>query len=110
MMLAISNPSACSARTADSRPGPGPFTRTSSERTPYSCAARPALSAETWAANGVLLRDPLKPVLPQVDHDSTLPWRSVIEMMVLLKEAWIWAMPSDTLFLARFLTLAGALG
>ena len=34
----IRNPTAFSARTADSRPGPGPFTRTSRLLTPYSLA------------------------------------------------------------------------
>src|SRR6185436_9025596 len=98
----------CNARTADSRPGPGPFTRTSNARTPYSCATRPALSAATCAANGVLLREPLKPAPPQVAQDNTLPWRSVMVMIVLLNDAWIWATPSETFFLTRFLTALGA--
>ena len=55
MMLLISKPAECRARTAESRPGPGPFTRISSAFTPNSCAARPALSDATWAANGVLV-------------------------------------------------------
>src|SRR5882672_6839455 len=54
-------PSEASARTDDSRPGPGPLIRTSRFLMPWSCAARPATSAATWAANGVLLREPLKP-------------------------------------------------
>src|SRR5204862_3279419 len=66
---------------------------------PHSCAARPARSAATWAANGVDLREPLKPALPEVAQDSVLPWRSVMVTMVLLKDAWMCAMPSDTFFL-----------
>src|SRR6476646_5492233 len=98
-MLLIFKPSAFSARTADSRPGPGPLIRTSRFFTPHSCAARPADSAATCAANGVDLREPLKPAPPDVAQDSALPCRSVIVMIVLLKDAWMCAMPSDTLFL-----------
>src|SRR3982751_286408 len=98
-MLLIFRPSAFSARTADSRPGPGPLMRTSRFLTPSSGAARPADSAATCAANGVDLREPLKPAPPDVAHDSALPCRSVIVMIVLLKDAWMCAMPSDTFFL-----------
>src|SRR5579864_2958545 len=48
-MLVIFSPQLLSARTADSRPGPGPPTRTSTFFTPCSCAATPAFSA---AASG----------------------------------------------------------
>src|SRR5690606_7245044 len=44
-------------------------------------------SAATWAANGVLLREPLKPTLPGDPQETTLPLTSVMEMMVLLKVA-----------------------
>ena len=44
-----------------------------------------AFSAEICAANGVFLRDPLKPDLPAEDHETILPYASVNEMMVLLK-------------------------
>src|SRR4051812_36505517 len=110
-MLLIFIPIAFSARTADSRPGPGPLMRTSMFFTPHSCAARPALSAAICAANGVDLREPLKPALPEVAHESALPWRSVIVMMVLLKDACTWAMPSATAFFAflRARVAAGAL-
>src|SRR5204863_147113 len=83
-MLPIFRPMAFSARTADSRPGPGPLMRTSMFFTPHSCAARPQRSAATCAANGVDLREPLKPALPEVAQASVLPWRSVIVTMVLL--------------------------
>ena len=69
----ILKPHAFNERTADSRPGPGPFTRPSRFFTPYSFAALPAFSAATCAANGVLLREPLKPQLPAVAHDSVFP-------------------------------------
>src|SRR5579871_1996086 len=109
-MLVIFSPSAFSARTADSRPGPGPLIRTSRFLTPHSCAPRPACSAATCAANGVLLRDPLKPFAPDVDHDRALPCRSVMVTIVLLKDAWTCAMPSATFFLtflrARFAAAA----
>ena len=72
-ILRILKPIAFSARTADSRPGPGPLMRTSMFFTPHSCAALPAFSAATCAANGVLLREPLKPQLPEVAHASVLP-------------------------------------
>src|ERR1044071_8687235 len=101
-MLVILSPTPFSARTADSRPGPGPPTRTSTFFTPCSCAARPAFSAATWAAKGVLLREPRKPHPPEVAQDKVLPWRSVIVTMVLLKDAWTCAIASST-FLRVFL-------
>src|SRR5258706_15269172 len=108
-MLPILRPKALSARTADSRPGPGPLMRTSRFFTPHSCAARPACSAATCAAKGVDLREPLKPAAPDVAHASALPWRSVMVMIVLLNEACTCAMPSETTFFA-FLRTRAALG
>ena len=109
-MLVIFMPSAFSARTADSRPGPGPLIRTSRFLTPHSTATRPAFSAATCAANGVDLREPLKPAPPDVAHDSALPCRSVIVMIVLLNDAWMCAMPSATFFLTFLRTRAAAFG
>src|SRR4029077_15889035 len=63
-----SRPTVCSARTADSRPDPGPFTRTSSHRLPTAFAAFPAFRAACVAANGVPFLDPLKPMPPALDH------------------------------------------
>lgn len=97
-MLVILNPAAFSARTAESRPGPGPLTLTSRFLTPQSIAILLAFSAATCAAKGVLLRDPLKPAPPEVAQDNALPWRSVIVTIVLLKEACICAIPSETFF------------
>src|SRR5688500_6727146 len=82
--------------------------RTSRFFTPYSSAARPADSAATCAANGVDLREPLKPAPPDVAHDSALPCRSVIVMIVLLNEAWMCAIPSETLFLTFLRARAAA--
>src|SRR5512134_3649883 len=79
-------PSDASARTLDARPGPGPLMRTSRFLMPCSCAARPAVSAATWAANGVLLREPLKPWPPEDAHANAPPWRSVMVMIVLLND------------------------
>src|ERR1700681_1182006 len=109
-MLVIFIPSAFSARTADSRPGPGPLILTSRFLTPHSTATRPARSAATCAAKGVDLREPLNPAPPDVAHDSALPCRSVIVMIVLLNDAWICAMPSATFFLTFLRTRAPTFG
>ena len=105
MMLLISNPTALSALTADSLPGPGPFTLTSKFFMPKSRATRPAFSAATCAANGVLFLEPRNPAPPAVAQHKALPCRSVIVIMVLLKEAWIWAIPSVTVFFTFFFAL-----
>src|SRR6476619_1518337 len=106
-MLVTLRPAEFSARTADSRPGPGPRTRTSTDLTPYSWAAVPARSAATCAANGVLLREPRKPQPPEVAHESVLPWRSVIVTIVLLNDACTCAIASST-FLRAFFAFFGA--
>src|ERR1700675_3406076 len=111
-MLVILSPRAFKARTADSRPGPGPLILTSRFLTPHSCAALPADSAATCAANGVDLREPLKPAPPDVAQDNALPWRSVMVMIVLLNDAWMCAIPSEMFFLTflrvRVTVLVGA--
>src|SRR5215212_5614643 len=107
-MLVILKPTAFKARTADSRPGPGPLMRTSMFLTPDSAARRPACSAATCAAKGVDLREPLKPLLPHVAHARALPWRSVIVTIVLLNDACTWAMPSATFFLTFLRARAAA--
>src|ERR1700687_3716749 len=67
------SPAAASARTADSRPEPGPFTRTSTLFIPYWSRATPAAASEACcAAYGVALREPLKPIAPAGGRGS---WR-----------------------------------
>jgi hypothetical protein len=48
-------------------------------------ACRAAFSAAICAANGVDLREPLKPTWPADAQEITAPVGSVIETMVLLK-------------------------
>ncbi len=55
---------------------------------------RAAESAVTCAANGVDLREPLKPAPPADSHAITLPSRSVSETIVLLKLVLMWAWPN----------------
>ena len=88
VILLILKPRLFKARTADSRPGPGPLISTSRFFIPKSLTTWPAFSAATCAAKGVLLRDPLKPQPPDVAHESALPCLSVIVIIVLLNDAW----------------------
>src|SRR5215472_9787972 len=100
-------PAACRAVMADSRPEPGPLTLTSISFRPNLDAFSAAVSAARWAANGVLLRLPLKPTVPADAKQSVSPLVSVIVTMVLLKVALIWATPRLTLRRClRFLLLA----
>src|SRR5271168_1407506 len=86
------------ARSADSRPDPGPETSTSSMRMPCSPAFLTASSAAIWAAKGVDLREPLKPIVPAEDQEMVLPCASVMVIIVLLNVELTWATP-DTMFL-----------
>src|SRR5205085_5996108 len=81
----ISRPAACSERIAVSRPEPGPLTKTSTFCRPCSIPLRAAASAVTCAANGVDLREPLKPAEPADSHAMTFPSRSVRATVGLLK-------------------------
>src|SRR5437899_11307781 len=94
LMPVTSMPAFCNERIAVSRPEPGPFTTTSTLRTPCSIARRAHCSAAICAANGVDLREPLKPTLPADAHARTLPSWSVIDTIVLLNELLICAMPT----------------
>ena len=99
----ICRPAAASACIADSRPDPGPCTRTSKRLTPSPSASRPTCSAAMVAANGVDFFDPLKPAVPALAQTTAFPALSVIVMIVLLNVAFICAMPSaSTTFLLRF--------
>jgi hypothetical protein len=95
----IRKPACCSAATADSLPGPGPFTFTSISRTPFRIAVPAARDAACDAANGVLLRAPLKPTQPAELVQIVSPAVSVIVIRVLLKVAFIWTTPFATFFL-----------
>src|SRR5580692_4793473 len=108
-MVVMVMPAACSARSADSRPDPGPETLTSSVLTPCSPALRPASSAAICAAYGVDLREPLNPIIPADDQEMVFPCASVMVIMVLLNEAFTCATPEVMFLRSRFLTRAGSL-
>src|SRR4051812_33176813 len=91
---------------ADSRPLPGPCTRTCTRFTPALSASRAACSAATVAAKGVLFFDPLKPALPDEPHATVLPCKSVIVTVVLLNVAAICATPSGSTVLLAFFPIA----
>src|SRR6266571_8173804 len=98
----ICKPALASAWMADSRPEPGPCTRTCTRFTPRFSASRAACSAATVAAKGVDFLEPLKPALPEEPQVRALPCESVIVMSVLLNVAVMCATPSaSTTFLAR---------
>lgn len=80
-------PEFCNPVIALSRPDPGPLTRTSNSRTPNLAARSAQISAARWAANGVLLRLPLKPAVPAVAQHKTSPAGSVTVTIVLLNVA-----------------------
>src|SRR5574337_677925 len=105
------SPTEASAWTADSRPLPGPWTRTCTRRTPRFIASRPQFSAATVAANGVLFFDPLNPALPAVPHTSALPRMSVMVIRRLLNVAEMCAIASlSATFFARLPAGAGLTG
>src|SRR3954452_13691195 len=87
-------PAAWSERIAVSRPEPGPLTNTSTRSSPWSMPLRAAASAVTCAANGVDLREPLKPAPPADSHAITFPSLSVRETIVLLKLVLMCAWPN----------------
>src|SRR5438045_780650 len=91
---------------ADSRPDPGPCTRTCTRFTPRPSASRAHCSAATVAANGVLFLEPLNPALPDEPQEIALPCVSVMVMVVLLNVAAIWAMPSASTTRFAFLPVA----
>src|SRR5690349_8294 len=95
---------------ADSRPLPGPWTRTWTRLTPRPIASRAHCSAATVAAKGVLFFDPLKPALPDEPHATALPWVSVMVTVVLLKVALMCAIPSASTTRFAFFPVAIILG
>src|SRR3954464_8588539 len=105
-----SSPVAVSDRMAVSRPEPGPLTNTSTLRMPCSMARRAAASAASCAANGVDLREPLKPTWPAEAQEMTAPVGSVMDTMVLLNVLLMCACPWATFLRSlrrTFLTAAG---
>src|SRR6185312_6869766 len=102
-------PAACSARSADSRPEPGPATSTSSVRMPCSCAFLETSSAATCAAYGVDLRDPLNPIVPADDQAMVLPCASVMVMVVLLNDEFTCATPEAMFLRSRRRTRVASL-
>src|SRR4051794_11247504 len=106
-MALIESPEACSAVMALSRPEPGPLTLTSTSWTPYFVAVAAAVSAARWAANGVLLRLPLNPTVPDEAQHNASPLGAVMVAGGLLKVALMCTMARLTLRRAfRFLALA----
>src|SRR5947209_11808718 len=79
---------------------------------PCSCACRAADSAASCAANGVDLREPLKPTPPDEAQLITAPVVSVIETIVLLNVDLMCAWPIAMFFfsLRRGLRPAPAFG
>src|SRR3712207_484326 len=65
---------------------------------PCSCALRAAFSAAICAANGVDLREPLKPTWPAEAQLITFPVGSVIDTIVLLNVLLMCAAPCATFF------------
>ena len=89
-------PALAIARIAESRPLPGPFTRTSTVRIPLATAARAADSPARWAANAVFLREPRNAMAPELLCATTLPSVSVKVISVLLNVAMMYARPCGT--------------
>src|SRR6476620_115641 len=106
-MALIKSPDDWIAVMALSRPEPGPLTLTSTSLTPYLVAAAAAVSAARCAANGVLLRLPLNPTVPDEAQHNASPLGSVIVTVVLLNVALICTTARLTLRrVFRFLALA----
>ena len=80
----ILKPLACNALNAVSLPDPGPLTSTDKIFIPHSKALTAAASAATCAAYGVDFLEPLKPFCPADAQDTTFPFVSAIETIVLL--------------------------
>ena len=79
---------------------PGPLTRTETSFKPWPMAWREASCATTCATYAVDFFEPRKPHLPAEDQPMTAPVMSVIETIVLLNVAEMWAMPMKMFLLA----------
>src|SRR6266853_6990584 len=62
-----------------------------------------AFEAACWAAKGVPLRDPRKPSDPELFHDRTFPFMSVMVTIVLLNDACTYTSPWGTCLRSFFL-------
>jgi hypothetical protein len=62
-----------------------------------------------WAANGVDLREPLKPWAPADDQAIELPCASVMVIIVLLKVELTWATPDEMFLRSRRRTRVASL-
>src|ERR1700691_6658987 len=103
LIALMCKPEEASARTADSRPAPGPFTRTSTDFIPYWSRATPAaVAAACCAAYGVPLREPLNPTEPAEDQLTARPSGPQMVTIVLLNVAWMCATPCGTMRRSRF--------
>ena len=98
-------PACVSARIADSRPPPGPFTLTSTSRIPASVAFRAHSDEACCAAKGVPFREPRNPRAPAELCATRFPWVSVIEISVLLNDAEICTIPTGIFFRSFFLNV-----
>ena len=66
---------------------------------PFSIAFFETDSAVIWAANAVLLREPLKPFTPEEDHVITSFLVFVMQIKVLLNVALMWTIPLENFLL-----------
>lgn len=97
------------ARTAGSRPAPGPFSITTRSFTPIETAVFPASLAASVAANAEDFLEPEKFTLPAEAQQMTLPAGSVMTIIVLLNVALTCAMPEGTFCATFFFVLTGFL-
>ena len=96
-------PALAMARIADSLPFPGPLTLTSTVLIPLATALRAADSPALWAAKAVFFREPRNDIAPELLCATTLPSVSVNVIMVLLKDAKMYARPCGTNLRSRLL-------
>ena len=97
------------ARTDVSRPFPRPLITTSIFSIPKSKAFNPAFLAALCAANGVFLRAPLKPELPDEAQQTVFPNMSLIVTIVLLNVVFMFATPTATDFFCFFFAFVFAI-
>ena len=107
MMDVIFSPAARNARTAASRPPPGPLTRTSIVLNPSAMASSAAFLAASVAAYGVLFLEPLKPKAPALHHAMVFPYLSVKVTIVLLNVALTKPIPSGSTLVFFFFLVCG---